>query len=295
MKLRSRKAAGAALTLPLLLSGCLFSTRRLPVPKAPLVTQTVSADALVSRLNDRWTALESLTAKVEIQASVLKSKEGTATDYTTINGRIVMRKPGQLRVVGLAPLLDTRIFDMASDGKTFTLSIPLKNKAFRGSNALKKKSANQFENLRPSVFFDAMMVRGLEPEDEYMVTAETLTMEDAAKKHLYSVPEYILSIMRRKPGTQELAPVRVVRFHRDDLLPYQQDSYDSEGNLETQVTYSNYQDFDTSRYPSKIVIKRPLDELQLVMTVDKEVENLKLTDEQFLVKVPEGTPVQELE
>jgi hypothetical protein len=297
MKAGCRLAASAALFLPiLLLSGCLFSTRKLPVPKAPLVTQTVSADELVARLNDRWSKLDSLTAKVEIQASVLKTKEGKATDFRSINGRIVMRKPGQLRVVGMAPVLDTRIFDMASDGKTFTLLNHIQNRAIRGSNSLKKKSASQFENLRPSVFFDAMVVRGLEPDDEYMVTAETVTLEDTAKKHLYSVPEYLLSIMRRKPGTQELTPVRVVRFHRDDLLPYQQDSYDSEGNLETQVTYENYQDYDSGRYPSRITIKRPLEELQLVMTVDKESENLKnMTDDQFQVKVPKDTPVQELE
>ena len=151
------------------------------------------------------------------------------------------------------------------------------------------------ENLRPSVFFDAMLTRGLEPGDKYMVTNETVTVEDVAKKHLYSVPQYILSIMHQKPDSMELTPVRVIRFHRDDLLPYQQDTYDSSGNLETQVTYADYRDFDSSRYPSTIIIKRPLEELQLVMTVDTIAENLKLTDDQFHVKVPEGTPVRNLE
>ena len=37
--------------------------------------------------------------------------------------------------------------------------------AFKGSNAVKKKSANQLENLRPGFFLDAMVVRGLEPDD----------------------------------------------------------------------------------------------------------------------------------
>jgi outer membrane lipoprotein-sorting protein len=293
----SCRLTAAALCLPvLLLSGCMFSTRKLPIPKAPLVTQTVSADALVARLNERWTKLENLTAKVEIQASVLKTKEGKATDYTTIKGQIVMRKPGQLRVVGMVPILNSHVFDGATDGKTFTVMSYLQNKVFRGSNLLKKKSAKPLENLRPSLIFDAIVVRGLEADDEYMVTAETLTVPDTADKHLYLVPEYILSIMRRKPGTQELTPVRVVRFHRDDLLPYEQDTYDSDGNLETQVTYENYQDFDTSRYPARITIRRPLEEWQVVMTVDTEMENLKnMTDEQFQVKIPEGTPVEDLE
>jgi hypothetical protein len=187
MKARCRPASVAALFLPLLLSGCLFTTRKLPVPKAPSIKQTVTPEELVARLNQRWAALDTLTATVEIQASVLKSKEGVAKDYTTLRGHILMRKPEMLRVVG--QYLGMRMFDMASDGKSFTLSIPPKGKAFRGSNSLKKKSVNALENMRPGFFFDAMVVRGLEPDDFYSVIADTETLEDAAKKHLYTVPE----------------------------------------------------------------------------------------------------------
>ena len=296
MKKCYRCAAAATLLFPvLLLSGCLFTKRRLPIPKPPTVTQTAPPQELVDRLNQRWAALESLNATVEIQASVLKSKEGVAKDYTTFRGHILMRKPELLRVLGQVPVLGTRMFDMASDGKNFTLLIPSRNKAVKGPNALKKKSASQVENMRPGFFFDAMVVRGLEPDDEYMVTADTETIEDAARKHFYLVPEYVLSVMRRKPGSRELKPVRVITFHRDDLLPYQQDVYDSDGNLETQVDYSRYADFGDNKYPSKITIKRPLEDYQVVLTVDKVVENMTLTDDQFQIKIPEGTQIQSLE
>jgi outer membrane lipoprotein-sorting protein len=296
VKKSCRCAAAATLILPvLLLSGCLFTTRRLPIPKPPTVTQTVAPDELVNRLNQRWAALQSLNATVEIQASVLKTREGLAKDYTSFRGHILMRKPELLRVLGQVPVLGTRMFDMASDGKNFTLFIPSKNKAVKGPNALKKKSTNQVENMRPGFFFDAMVVRGLDPGDEYGVTAETTTVEDAARKHLYSIPEYKLSIWRRKGSTQELTPVRVVRFHRDDLLPYEQDVYDSDGNLETQVLYSRYADFGDNKYPSTVTIKRPLEEYQIVLTVDKVVENMALTDDQFQIKIPEGTEIQNLE
>lgn len=187
------------------------------------------------------------------------------------------------------------MFDMASDGKNFTLYIPLKKKAYKGSNSLKKKSMNQLENMRPGFFLDALVVRGLEPGDEYYVTADIATQEDAAHKHLYSVPEYILSIVRRRPGSQELTPVRVVTFHREDLLPYQQDLYDKAGNLETQVFYSDYADYGASRYPSKVTIKRPLEELQVVLSVEDVEENMTLTDDQFQIKIPDDTVVQKLE
>jgi outer membrane lipoprotein-sorting protein len=293
-----RCTAAAALVFPsLLLSGCgiLWTTRKLPVPKAPSIVQTVTPDELVTRVNQRWAALDSLNATVEIQASVLKSKEGMARDYTTIRGHILMRKPEMLRVLGQVPVLGTRAFDMASDGTNFSLFIPQKNLAIKGLDAVSKKSANQLENLRPGFFFDAMVVRGLQPDDLYSVVSDTETVEDAARKHLFTVPEYVLSISRPKPGTNELKPVRVITFRRDDLLPAQQDLYDSEGNLETIVDYKNYQDFDSVRYPSTIIIKRPLEEYQIVLTVESVKENMTLTDDQFHFKIPDGTKVQELE
>ena len=297
MKTSLRLASAAALALPLLLSGCslIYSTRKLPIPKAPSTIQTVTPDQLVALLNQRWTALESLNATVEIQASVLRTKVGEAKDYTTIRGHILMRKPDLLRVLGQVPVLGTRMFDMASDGKNFTLYIPGKNMAVRGLNAVKKKSANPLENLRPGFFLDAMVVRGLEPDDLYGVVADSETVEDAARKHLFTVPEYILSISRRNPGSQQLTPVRVVTFSRDDLMPNQQDIYDSDGNLETLVEYADYQDFDSVRYPSTITIKRPLEEYQIVLTVENVKENMTLTDDQFQIKIHEGTQIQNLE
>jgi outer membrane lipoprotein-sorting protein len=289
------RTVACALALPVLLTGCsLFPTiRKLPVPKPPMITQTVTPAELVARLNTRWEALNTLTATVEIQASVYKSKEGTAKDYPTLHGFILMRKPAMLRVVG--QYLGVRSIDMVSDGKQFTISIPPYKKVIKGSNSLKKKSANVLENLRPQFFLDALVVRGLDPDDLYEVTADSETVEDAAKKHLYFVPEYVLSIMRRKPGRQELTPVRVITFNRDDLLPYQQDLYDSEGNLETQVLYNGYQSFEGATYPSSIVIKRPLEEIQIALTVDKINENPTLKDDQFVVTPAEGAVVQTLE
>jgi hypothetical protein len=290
-----RSAVAAALTLPLLLSGCslLPTTRKLPIPKPPTMEQTVAPEVLVAQLNQRWEALSSLTAWVEIQAS--QTKAGTTIGSPALHGNILMRKPEMLRVLG--SYLGLRAFDMAGDGKTFMafMRLPSGSKAVKGSYTLKKKSTNPLENLRPGFFYDAMAVRGLAADDEYMVTADTITVEDAARKHLYAVPEYKLSVMRRKAGSPELQPGRVVYFHRDDLLPYQQDIYDSGGNLETQVFYASYQDFGAVKYPSWVKIVLPQDQIEIMLNVDKVIENQPLTDDQFVMKPPEGTPIQSME
>ena len=292
MKPACRLALMAVLCLSLLLTGCsLFpTTRKLPVPKAPTITQTISPEDLVERLNKRWDAINTLTAKVEFLASVTKSKEGIATDYPSVEGHILMRKPGSLRVVG--QLIGISVFNMASDGNCFTLSIPHEDKVIKGCGAAKVKSKNTWENLRPGFFFDAMLVRGLESDDHYSVTSETSMVEDPAKKHLFSVPEYILHITRYMTGSQKELTERVVYFHRDDLLPSEQDIYDAGGTLETQVLYANYQDFESGTFPSTVTIKRLPEDIQIVLTVEAVHENQTLPDEQFVVDIPKGSKIE---
>jgi outer membrane lipoprotein-sorting protein len=294
MRTRHRLVRAAGLALPLFLSGCSYfipTKRHLPVPKVPAIVQTATPEELVKLLNQRWNALNTLTATVEIQATELKSAQGLEKDFPSCRGYILMRKPRMLRVAGT--YFGVKIFDMASDGSHFTLVMPTKNTVVQGSNTVTEKSSNPLENLRPDFFLDAIVVRGLDPDNEFMVAGDTETIEDAAKKHLYDEPEYVLSVMRRKTGNENL-PVRVVTFHRDDMQPYDQDVYDSNGNLETQITYSNYADFSAGKYPSKVTIKRPQEGIQLVLTVERVEENVDLPVSQFEVSVPQGAAIKKL-
>lgn len=290
-----RCASFAALLSLVLIAGCSYvvpTRRKLPVPKGPAQVQTITPDALVAQLNQRWDVVNSFTATVEIQATESKSKEGTAKDFPSCRGYIVMQKPRMLRVAGT--YFGAKIFDMASDGKKFTLVVPPKSLAFQGSDEAKGTSPNPMYNLRPDFFFDALMVHGVDRQDFYSRVADTETMESADKKHLLSVPEYVLTITRHNEGSHSDTPVRVITIHRDDLMPYQQDLYDEQGNLETEVFYSRYADFNGNKYPSVVTIKRPMEGIQLVLSVERVVENPKLTDDQFQVKIPDDAKVQQL-
>jgi outer membrane lipoprotein-sorting protein len=293
----ARRVAAAGLALPMLLTGCLVTRRKLPVPKAPPIVQNATPEQLVKQIDDRCAKLNTLNATVEMRATVIRAQKGESSEYPSIRGIILVRKPDMLRVFGRVPVVGTRLFDMSSDGKTFTLWIPSKNEAIEGpAQETQHPSPSQFENLRPGFFFDSMVVRCLAPGDEYYVTADTDTVEDASKKHLILQPEYLLNIVHRRGDSQQLAPVRVIHFHRDDLLPYQQDLYDEEGNLRTQVFYGRYADFGDNKYPSTITIRRPVEDLQLVLTVDKVSENVPLPEESFHFnkEMPPDTKVRHL-
>jgi len=265
------------------------------MPIVPQVVQTVAPQELVDQLNSRWDAMKTLRADVQIQFTQIKTQEGEAKDYTSFPAIILLRKPRDLRVVGFIPVVRTRMFDMVSNGQDFTLYLPTKDMAYEGPNALTHKSANAMENMRPGFFLDSLVVRGMPPEDEYMVRADTETVEDPKRKHLLMFPEYILSIMRRKPDSRELQPIRVITFHRDDMLPYEQDLYDDEGNLQTEVTYGLYAKYGDNMFPSTVTIKRPLEGFQAVLTVQRVVEGGQLKDDQFQLQIPTETKIQRLQ
>jgi len=49
------------------------------------------------------------------------------------------------------------------------------------------------------------------------------------------------------------------------------------------------------KFPGNITLKRPQDEYQLVMSVERVTANPALTNEMFQVKIPPGTTIQEME
>lgn len=295
--LRSLLLTAAALPLILPLGGCLSlftSTRKAPVAVPPAAVKTVTPEELVSQVNAQWNQFESLTATVEILASRLKPEKGVATDYPTFRANLLAKKPGMLRFLGHVPVVQTKMFDMATDGTSFTLVIPPKSLVYTGLNANKGTSPNWYENLRPGFLFDAVVVRGLASDDLYSVISQTIPEQDKKTKRLISMPEYVLNIVRRRPNSQELYPIRVIHFRRTDLLPYQQDLYDDTGRLETQIIYGPYQDFNGATYPSTITLKRPLENYQLSATVERVSLNTPLTDQQFREEIPSGYKTVEL-
>lgn len=284
-----------ALTLILpTLTGCLYHTRKVPIPKPAGVVQSARGAELVKQVNEAYAAIRTLTATVEFQAQVGGAKKGAVTDYTSFRGYILMEKPGKLRVLGLVPVLHTHAFDLASNGDTFKLLIPPKSKAIEGKATVTKPSKNALENLRPGLFFDSMLIHSISPDDQIFVTGESRMFTDASKKQLLEEPVYDLAIVRRKPDGNELMLDRVIRFGRTNMLPFEQDIYDADGNITTQVLYGPYQTFGDTRFPGTVTIKRPLDEYQITLTIEKLTLNQNLTDDQFELKIPEGIPIQQL-
>jgi len=285
----------AALLLPVL-TGC-SHTRKLR--QVTLAGPVVNADALqlVDGINHRYGLINSLTATVEFTPSVGGVRKGKQTVYTSFTGYILIRKPEMLRVLVLVPVLHTHALDLASDGKTFTLVIPPKSRAIEGSNSVTQRSSSPMENLRPNVFVDSMLIQNISPQQIVSIIHESSMAMDPKTKRLLETPEYDLTVLSPAATTAAAAvakPLRVIRFSRLNLLPVEQDIYDNNGELETQVRYGPYQNYSGTMFPSTIDINRPLDEYRIHLAITKLVVNQTLSDEQFQVAVPRSYQIEKL-
>jgi hypothetical protein len=281
------------------LSGCLYHTHK--VEKTTLAGPAMDASVaqLVNGVNDRYSAISSLTATVDFQATTGGARQGKQTDITPFHGYILLRKPAMLRVLALLPVVRTHAFDLASDGQTFKLVIPPRSRAIVGTNKVTKPSANALENMRPDIFLDSVLIKSIEPERLVYLTNTTQTHRQ--DKKLVETPEYDLHVGEEDPQATDglkvrvLKPTRVIRFSRLTLLPIGQDIYDADGGVETHVEYGPYRQFGTVHMPSSIVIQRPREAYQITISVQKVVVNQPLGDEQFVLKIPSDYKVQTLQ
>ena len=292
--MRRREYKPLLLLLPLL-SGCVH-TRTVKQATMPSLVLSATAAELVQDVNKQCQEINSLSATVEFQATEGGPRQGKERTFTSFSGYILLRKPEAVRVIGLVPVLHTRAFDMASDGSEFKLLIYYPHDhVIEGSNTVTKESSNPVENLRPKIFFDSLLINCIQSDDLVTLTTDTETKMDPKTKQLLLDPQYDLTIARRKPDSQELLPQRVIRFARTDLNTVQEDIYDQKGNIQTTAIYGPLQRFGPHMFPGTITIKRPLEEFQIVITVQKVNVNLTLTDDQFEIKIPEGSPIRKLE
>ncbi len=264
-----------------------------------------TADELIQKLNAEFDAIQNLTTTVDVMATVGGGSTGKVTEYHPFHGFIIIQKPRNLRVILQVPLTGSIGMDMVSDGKNFTMTIPFESRAMIGKDEVVKVSPKPLENLRPGVFFDSMLIQGLQKDELVSLTESSRVVQvETKKQELIEEPDYDLTMFHGGPGSL-LETIRKVHFNRTTLLPYQQDIYDAKGRLSKTATYENWQKFpftgpDDGKageidFPTLIHINRPADQYQLKITISKVTANTKMEPDQFALCIPAGYKLRNMD
>jgi len=264
------------------LTSCL-ARRRIFSRKVTPAQKLLVADAtsLVEAIARHYNAVHDFNATVDMVPALGSVEKSQITEYKDVRAYIFYRKPSDIHILGLYPVVRSRAFDMVSNGVDFKLYIPARNRFIVGRNELEKPSPNKLENLRPQHFLDALMVHPVEAPNE-RVFLENFTDEDNAF--------YILHAVHDAGGRLQLS--RTIWFNRLDLEMARQIIFDSLGNILTDARYSQWKSYDNVAFPKHIEINRPRDEYGVVIDVVKMDINKGVSDDKFVLTQPEGSTLQ---
>lgn len=263
------------------------------VSKQEIRPQMEASEAdLVDIYNAQARSVNSLRATVGLMPSTGSTYSGVIEEYHAVPGFIVAEKPAMVRVIGQAPVVGTNIFDMVSDGQTFRIFIPSRNRFLVGSTSVIRSSNKPIENLRPQHIIDALFWQEL-PAD-----ANVLLEQYDADPSRY----YVLTVLRQREGSKfELD--RKIWFDRADLGVARLQLYGPSGRLDADISYWDWQPIAQAAgqaqaweasFPNNVKIWRPQDDYRLEIHITKLTINQPVSTDQFDLPQPSGTQLVHL-
>jgi hypothetical protein len=226
--------------------------------------------------------IHSFSLKVEMSPSVGGVFGGKVTDYPTIQGFIFFRRPDEIRVVGLDPVVHSTILDMVSIGNDFKVFLPTKNQFIEGANDAPATSKNKLENLRPVAFLNSLLINP--PRAGELTMLEDVSDETKA--------EYKIIFVQR--AGDDLRLLRSVYFDRYTLDVIRQRTFDSDGHVVSETNYSGWTGYgDDIKFPTMIDMARPKDGYELRLSVlDFKANPPDVTDEKFVLNPPPDAQIR---
>jgi outer membrane lipoprotein-sorting protein len=252
----------------------------------PLQLETATKQQLLASYNDQASAIRSLNASISMKLTAGTAYSGVIKQYHEVNGFLLAQKPASIRVIGQAPIVGTNIFDMASDGETFHIYIPSKNKFLEGPASLRRESAHPIENLRPQHLVEAMFWTPIPPDAPVLFEAGDES----------EAPYYILTVVKNRSAANDSSPNAAdwqigekVWFDRADLSIARLQVYDSGGNVTADIRYRQWSNFGAVRFARQIELTRPVEDYGLQIGISKLTANEQIPEDKFELKQPPGT------
>jgi hypothetical protein len=259
-------------------------------PRAKPVVLDATRDELLDKYNEIARNVKTVNATVELKPTAGSKYSGVIEEYHEVKAFLLAQRPAEIRMIGQAPVVGTTIFDMASDGEVFRVSIPSKNKFLVGSVTVERISEKPIENLRPQHLVDALLWPEVRKEES--VLFEEFNDETARY--------YVLTVLRGGYRTEIL---RKIWFDRSDLQVSRLQTFGPKGVLLSDVHLSDWQPLNGQEplasptaagirtFPRQIRIERPHDDYRLDLQIVKLVLNEALPLDRFKLEQPPGTEI----
>jgi hypothetical protein len=255
---------------------------------APVILNA-NKEELLEKYNQIANGVKTFNATVELKPTAGSKYSGVIEEYHEVKAFLLASRPSEIRVIGQAPVIGKTIFDMTSDGQTFKVSVPSKDKFLVGPVALERTSDKPIENLRPQHLLDALLWPEIQKEESVLFEEFN---DDIARY-------YVLTVLRGGYRTEIL---RKVWFDRTDLHIARLETYGPKGLLLSDVHVSDWQPVVPDQehpnnsgngnlppFPRAIRIERPHDDYRLDLQIAKLALNDPIPPDRFKLEQPPGT------
>ena len=254
------------------------------------VAKDATREVLLDQYNRIARSIKTLNATVELKPIAGSKYSGVIDEYHEVKVFLLAARPADIRVIGQAPVIGTTVFDMASNGDTFQVSIPSKQKFLVGPVAVERSSSKPIENLRPQHLLDAL----LWPEIRKEEASYLREFNDENARY------YVLTVLR---GGYQTEVLREIWFDRADLQVARLQTFGPKGLLLSDVRLSDWQPVESAAgqsasgapsngaipFPRTIRIDRPHDDYRLDLQVTKISLNEEITADRFKLEQPAGS------
>ncbi|MFB3140857.1 MAG: hypothetical protein ACE1Z1_06660 [Candidatus Acidiferrales bacterium] len=294
----TRMATLALLALPVLGgAGCAVkkTTRLSPQQIRPLLSATL--EELLSKLQQQAAAVHSLNAVTELVPSTGSAYSGVIEQYRDVRAFVLAQRSvnssdsshprrwrgQQIRMIGQAPIVRKKIFDMVADDHSFRIHLPTKHKFIVGPTTLTRRSDKPMENLRPQHLLEALF-----PAAPLAGALHLLEENEFSGRRYYAVSEVV------HEAGEDGRLARKWWFDRTDLALVRVQRFGPSGRLLADIHYARWQDAGGVPYPRTIELIRPHDDYRLKLLIKELTLNEPLAPEKFHLEKPAGAELVEL-
>jgi len=276
-----------AILIPLLAWGCAASHTTVVKPSGAFQPpQVATKGELIERYRQQVGSVTSVNASVSMTLTAGSSYTGAIKQYHEIGGFLLAEKPASIRVIGQAPVVGTDIFDMVSDGETFHIFIPSQHKFITGSATLGRPSAKPIENLRPEHLTSAIFWAPIPVQTPVLIEEAN---DDGSRYYVLTVVRAAGEPASAAQASPDWEIARRIWFDRSNLDIARIQSYDSGGQLTSDVSLRGWDLFGAVKYPRQISLFRPDSDYKLQIEIKKGIFNEMISADRFILEQPPGT------
>lgn len=297
----------------------LFSTacvRKVTIPEPLPVNAPLATEELISRIN-RYQEVKTFSSQGTVYVrNYLTGRATKAEEFPEANQLIRLQRPENIRMLVKAPVVNSEVADMVSDGSHFWLAIyyPKNKRQFvRGTNldryeeltasALSESQDSELAqaggllNMRPQHITDAFLIKPTQ-DDAQVVREEVRQIErddrPGKRNKLVERSYYVLYVIERGvAGGPELR--RKFWFDRTiggTPLVRQQTFDNGSGRLASDISYSDWFSVPNNHWvwPGRVLIDRRNDGYRIDLRIVKSsVEiNTELPETTFILENTQG-------